>query len=121
MNEILRKKIKQAALESRRASAETLTTFGLQSSIDDVVELTGMELSYDEVAESAFEKGAEYALSHQWISVEDALPECSVMVIVKDKYGNYHTAYLSKKGYWIANDGKEVIVSFWMPIPKFEQ
>ena len=121
MNEILRKKIKQAAVESRRASAETLTTFGLQSSIDDVVELTGMELSYDEVAESAFEKGAEYALSHQWISVEDALPECSVMVIVKDKYGNYDTAYLSKKGYWIANDGKEVIVSFWMPIPKFEQ
>ena len=29
MNEILRKKIEQAAVESRRASAETLTTFGL--------------------------------------------------------------------------------------------
>ena len=119
MNEILKKRIEEAAAESRRASAETLTTFGLQSSIDDVVELTGMELSYDEVAESAFEKGAQYALSHQWISIEDALPECSVMVLVKDKYGNYDIAYLSKKGYWIANDGKEIIVSFWLPIPKF--
>ena len=37
-----------------------------------------------------------------------------------DYYGNYDTAYLSKKGYWIANDGKEIIVSFWLPIPKFE-
>lgn len=67
-----------------------------------------------------FEDGANFALSHQWISVEEALPECSVMVFVKDKYGNYDTAYLSKKGYWIANDGREIIVSFWMPIPKFE-
>ena len=64
--------------------------------------------------------GAEYILSHQWISVEEALPKCSEMVFVKDKYGNYDTAYFSKKGYWIANDGKEIIVSFWMPIPKFE-
>ena len=64
--------------------------------------------------------GAEYILSHQWISVEEALPKCSEMVFVKDKYGNYDTAYFSKKGYWIANDGKEIIVSFWLPIPKFE-
>ena len=68
----------------------------------------------------AFEAGAEYAISHQWISVEDELPECSVMMFVKDKYGNYDIAYLSKKGYWIANDGREIVVSFWMPIPKFE-
>lgn len=67
-----------------------------------------------------FEKGAEYALSHQWISVEEALPECSVMAFVKDKYDNHDIAYLSKKGYWIANDGKDIVVSFWMPIPKFE-
>lgn len=85
MNEILRKRIEQAAVESRMASAETLTTFGLQSSIDDVVELTEMELSYDEVAESAFEKGAEYALSHQWISVDEALPDDWEYVLVMHK------------------------------------
>lgn len=88
MNEILRKKIEQAAVESRRASAETLTTFGLPSSIDDVVELIGMELSYDEVAESAFEKGAEYALSHQWISVDEALPDDNEIALFIDQYGS---------------------------------
>lgn len=88
MNEILRKKIEQAAVESRRASAETLTTFGLQSSIDDVVELTGMELSYDEVAESAFEKGAEYALSHQWISIDEALPDDNEIALFIDQHGS---------------------------------
>ena len=88
MDEILRKRIEQAAVESRRASAETLTTFGLQSSIDDVVELTGMELSYDEVAKSAFEKGAEYALSHQWISIDEALPDDSEIALFIDQYGS---------------------------------
>ena len=88
MDEILRKKIEQAAVESRRASAETLTTFGLPSSIDDVVELIGMELSYDEVAESAFEKGAEYALSHQWISVDEALPDDNEIALFIDQYGS---------------------------------
>lgn len=62
----MKKRIEEAAVESRRASAETLTTFGLQSSIDDVVKLTGMELSYDEVAESAFEKGAEWRIDSAW-------------------------------------------------------
>ena len=94
MDEILKKRIEEAANDRY-----TDNTFAYKGFID----------------------GAEYALSHQWISVEDALPECSVMVIAKDKYGNYDTAYLSKKGYWIANDGKEIIASFWMPIPKFEQ
>ena len=88
MNEILKKRIEEAAVESRRASAETLTTFGLPSSIDDVVELIGMELSYDEVAESAFEKGAEYALSHQWISVDEALPDDNEIALFIDQYGS---------------------------------
>ena len=95
MNEILRKKIEQAAIESRMASAETLTTFGLQSSIDDVVELTGMELSYDEVAESAFEKGAEYALSHQWISVDEALPDDNEIALFIDQYGSMQLLTMS--------------------------
>ena len=55
--------INKAAEEARRASAETLTTFGTQHYIDDVVALTDMRLSYDEVAESAFVKGAEWVLS----------------------------------------------------------
>lgn len=125
MNEILKKRIEEAAAESRRASAETLTTFGLQSSIDDVVELTGMELSYDEVSESAFEKGAEYALSHQWISVEEALPEYDETVLVAWYDGDYSFNHRSNNKsvktdkYGFCNYGILEIIA-WMPIPKFE-
>ena len=100
MNEILKKRIEEACISGSKQYSDT-------SKYSKVGYLRG------------FNEGAEYALSHQWISVEDALPECSVMVLVKDKYGNYDIAYLSKKGYWISNDGKEIVVSFWMPIPKF--
>ena len=100
MNEILKKRIEEAAVEH----AESIPQSDERK----------------EYSREDFIAGALFALYNQWISVEDVLPECSVMVLVKDKYGNYDIAYLSKKGYWIANDGKEVIVSFWMPIPKFE-
>lgn len=105
MNEILKKRIEEAAGKS---------SFKYLS--QDGIEELELECHYN----AGFIEGAEYALSHQWISVDEALPKCSEMVFVKDKYGNYDTAYFSKKGYWIANDGKEIIVSFWMPIPKFE-
>ena len=134
MEEILRKKIEQAAVESRRASAETLTTFGLQSSIDDVVELTGMELSYDEVAESAFEKGAEYALSHQWISIDEALPDDNEIALFIDQYGSMQLLTMAdirkQDKIWdamlmgVSRDLlEESIVRLdkivaWMPIPK---
>lgn len=113
MNEILKKKIEEAAVESRRASAETLTTFGLQSSIDDVVELTGMELSYNEVAESAFEKGAEYALSHQWISVDEVLPEYE-----EDVLALIGGAPVIAKGYHVRAGLR--YNTHWMSIPKFK-
>ena len=130
----MRKKIEQAAVESRRASAETLTTFGLQSSIDDVVELTGMELSYDEVAESAFEKGAEYALSHQWISIDEALPDDNEIALFIDQYGSMQLLTMAdirkQDKIWdamlmgVSRDLlEESIVRLdkivaWMPIPK---
>ena len=123
----MKKRIKEAAVESRRASAETLTTFGLQSSIDDVVELTGMALSYDEVAESAFEKGAEYALSRQWIKVEEALPKeefdvfMNVYVEVDTGHGIEHcvllATYYSGK---FSCETKHVKAIAWMPIPKLD-
>ena len=106
MDEILRKKIEQAAIDGSKHYDPNVSKYS-----------QGKQVGYVR----GFNAGAEFALSHQWISIDEALPECSVMVLVKDKYGNYDIAYLSKKGYWIANDGKEIIVSFWMSIPKFEQ
>lgn len=70
--------IQQAAKEARISSAETLTTFGLQSSIDDVVSISGKSISYDEVAESAFEKGAEWVMAQPLV---DRLTEDEVKMI----------------------------------------
>lgn len=52
-----------AATEARMASAETLTTRGTHHSIDDVPFVDKM-ITYDEVAENAFIKGAEWADTH---------------------------------------------------------
>lgn len=53
--------IQRAAEEARAASAETLTTHGAHSHLDDI---PFIDLSYDEIAESAFVKGAEWADEH---------------------------------------------------------
>ena len=77
------------------------------------------------IARAAFHAGAEYALSHQFISVKEALPEYDESVIVA--FGDYDYALLhrsnnsnvltDKNGF--CNYGyKEVLA--WMPIPKFE-
>lgn len=72
-----------------------------------------------------FEEGAEYALSHQWISVEEALPEYDEAVIVAfgdDDYALLHRSnnsnVLTDKNGFCNYSHKEVIA--WMPIPKFE-
>ena len=50
------------------ASAETLTTYGTHTSLDDFT-----YLSHDEIAEAAFIKGAEWqAKQSPWISVKEA-------------------------------------------------
>lgn len=136
MNDILKKRIEEAAAESRRSSAETLTTFGLQSSIDDVVELTGMELLYDEVAESAFEKGAEYAISHQWIRMDESYPDDNEICLFIDNHGKMQLLTMDdirkQHEIWDAmlmgvsrNSIEESIcrldkIIAWLPIPKFE-
>lgn len=97
MNDILKKRIEAAAVEH----AESIPQSDERK----------------EYSREDFVAGAKYALSHQWISVEEALPKCSEMVFAKDRYGNYNLAYLSKKGHWVSDDGKEIIVSFWTPLP----
>lgn len=69
--------------------------------------------------------GAEYILSHQWISVEDALPEYDEIVIVAfgdDDYALLHRSnnpkVLTDKNGFCNYGYKEVLA--WLPIPKFE-
>lgn len=56
--------------------------------------------------------GAEYALSHQWISVKDEMPRKYVDVFVLYKYGSVGVAYVDATETFSQND-----VAFWMPIP----
>lgn len=57
--------VEEAAIEARMASAETLTTYGTHTSLDDFE-----YLSHDEIAEAAFVKGAE------WQSKQPPLDKC---------------------------------------------
>ena len=61
---------------------------------------------------NTFMAGAEYALSHQWISVKDEMPRKYVDVFVLYKYGSVGVAYVDATETFSQND-----VAFWMPIP----
>lgn len=84
--------------------------------------VTNVDLFDDKhmIARHYFIKGAEYSLSHQWISIREQLPETGVNVLVYDEklYGTFLTAYLSKRGYWITIDSNEPVKpTHWMYIP----
>lgn len=114
--------VEEAAREARMASAETLTTYGTHTSLDDFT-----YLSHDEIAEAAFIKGAEWqAKQSPWISVEEQLPEEGQKVFVlvmcygtpcirEEKF--CRNSNLDKKGMWIHGNS---IVLAWFPIPSFD-
>lgn len=98
MNEILKKRIEEAA--NNRYTDNTFAYKG-------------------------FINGAEYALSHQFISVKEALPEYDESVIVAfgdDDYALLHRSnnpnVLTDKNEFCNYGYKEVLA--WLPIPKFE-
>ncbi len=80
----MKQTVQEAAKEARMASAETLTALGTHTSLDD---FTG--LSYDEIAESAFIKGAEWQEKQSsWINVKEQLPDEQKMVLCMMKSNN---------------------------------
>ena len=94
MNEILRKRIEEACIVGSKQYSDT-------SKYSKVGYLRG------------FNEGAEYALSHQWISVEEVLPK------------NGENAYVAwfdetDKDWHELSEGQLIVPTHWMPIPKFE-
>lgn len=85
MNEILKKRIEEAANDRY-----TDNTFAYKGFID----------------------GAEYALSHQWISVDEAFPEANENVLAL--IGGVPVV---AKGYHVRARLRDI--SHWIPIPKF--
>ena len=86
MNEILKKRIEEAANDRY-----TDNTFAYKGFID----------------------GAEYALSNQWISVDEALPEANENVLAL--IGGVPVV---AKGYHVRARLRDI--THWMSIPKFE-
>lgn len=75
----MKQTVEEAAKEARMASAETLTTYGTHTSLDDFT-----YLSHDEIAEAAFIKGAEWqSRQAPWISVKERLPEQNELVLCR--------------------------------------
>lgn len=125
-----KEEIQKAAEEARAASAETLTTHGTHSHLDDI---PFIKLSYDEIAESAFIKGAEWADIHpnsQWIDINKQFPEDDQLVLARVDNGKITLArawiidtenLLSVK--WTAEYIPlfgEYYITHWMPIPEFK-
>ena len=93
MNEIQKKRIEEAALEH----AESIPQSDERK----------------EYSREDFIAGAEYALSRQWISVEEAMPEANEHVLTL--IGGVPVV---AKGYHVRARIRGI--SHWMPIPKFE-
>ena len=94
MNEILKKRIEEACISGSKQYSDT-------SKYSKVGYLRG------------FNEGAEYALSHQWISVEEALPEDEEHVLAL-----VNGVPIVAKGIHVKENLK--YITHWMPIPKFD-
>ena len=123
MNEILKKRIEEASYE-------------------EADRLYPKYFSHHAVRMKGFVDGAEYALSHQWINVEEALLQveadgCSEYVLVmslnlipqiasySDGANTTKYTYKGKDGkkheaHWFLQDFKPILydVTHWMPIPE---
>ena len=102
MNDILKKRIEEAA---GKRSFKYLS--------QDRIEELELGCHYEE----GFMEGAQYALSHQWISVDEALPTRYTFVVTADKYGHLNFAQVDEKGLWFGNSYP---VDYWMPIPELK-
>lgn len=114
MNTILQKRIEEAA---KMYNARSYSPF------DDPYELS-KEFERDCYC---FKEGANYALSNQWISVEEALPEENVFVFVRGEntLGTFFNSdYIGCNGDWylLSNYGTvpDRKITHWMPIPSLK-
>lgn len=118
----MKQTVEEAAKECRRTTAQSMGVYAQYHSID---ECPNHGITYDEIAEAAFIKGAEWqAKQSPWVSVKERLPENQDIVLVRGEYGGKATAYLHGKdsGFIIyGEDAYKVFgeVTHWCHIPDF--
>ena len=104
MNEILKKRIEEAAINGSKHYDPNISKYS-----------QGKQVGYIR----GFKEGAEYALSHQWISVEEALPKCNELVIARNLDGEIFPYYSNQIDSETDNKWHEIVM--WMYIPKFNK
>jgi hypothetical protein len=77
----MKQTVEEAAKECRRTTAQSIGVYAQYHSID---ECPNHGITYDEIAEAAFIKGAEWqAKQSPWISVKERLPEQNELVLCR--------------------------------------
>lgn len=121
MNEILRKRIEQAAIDGSKHYDPNVSKYS-----------QGKQVGYVR----GFNAGAEFALSHQWISVDEALPDDNEIALFIDQHGSMQLLTMDdirkQHEIWdamfmgVSRDLLEESICYldkiiaWLPIPKFE-
>lgn len=74
------------------------------------------------MTDEQIEKAVQYALSHQWVSVDERLPEEHEEVLtysIAPKYAEDENAIAYYDGEdWYTTYGNHIRPSYWMPIPQ---
>ena len=121
IKEYMKQTVEEAAKECRRTTAQSMGVYAQYHSID---ECPNHGITYDEIAEAAFIKGAEWQSKQSpWISVKERLPENNTVVLTRGAYG-FLICQLSSLGEWEtgANVNKERLgITHWLPIPSFDE
>lgn len=118
---IMKQTVEEAASECRRTTAQSMGVYAQYHSID---ECPNHGITYDEIAEAAFIKGAEWQSKQSpWISVEDAIPNEQAKGMCQVKYvdGSIDEMAMRKVNKWISPYIKTGYVTHWKPIPSFDE
>lgn len=116
----MKQTIEEAAKECRRTTAQSMGVYAQYHSID---ECPNHGITYDEIAEAAFIRGAEWQSKQSpWISVEDAIPNKQAKGMCQVKYvdGSIDEMAMRKVNKWISPYIKTGYVTYWRPIPSFD-
>lgn len=117
----MKQTVEEAAKECRRTTAQSMGVYAQYHSID---ECPNHGITYDEIAEAAFIKGAEWqAKQSPWISVEDAIPNKQAKGMCQVKYvdGSIEEMAMREVNKWIYPYIKTGYVTHWKPIPSFDE
>lgn len=121
----MKQTVEEAAKECRRTTAQSMGVYAQYHSID---ECPNHGITYDEIAEAAFIKGAEWQSKQSpWISVKERLPEEDGYYFVTDGdvvekvyFFKKWNKFTSTRDYphLFYNEG---VIKAWLHIPSFDE